>query len=207
MGVRLNFTDIWEYGVVAAAALLAVLVLCFLLHKGQKGWRRGCLVGIVLCIAYLVWFYLPYQLPTGTDALLLDAERYESGRTYSGELTLAVSGTEENRLSLTEEEGRRLVELCNQLWFQRSILSVPRRSTDGEPGRLTIPPGDHMTLSIYRPSGQDLRILCAMGRKGFAGREGVYCLTLAGEDRVYGWEPLVEYLKELADKYEIPLAE
>ena len=46
----------------------------------------------------------------------------------------------------------------------------------------------------------------ALSPEGFAGEDGLYGVN-QNLDGVRGQEPLVEYLKELADKYEIPLAE
>ena len=46
-------------------------------------------------------------------------------------------------------------------------------------------------------------ILSARGASGFWCYQGTYCLDSA-YSRVYGWEPLVEYVRALADKYGVP---
>ena len=55
-------------------------------------------------------------------------------------------------------------------------------------------------------SSESLHLTLALSPEGFAGEDGLYGVN-QNLDGVRGQEPLVEYLKELADKYEIPLAE
>ena len=111
-----------------------------------------------------------------------------------------------NWLEITEEEARQIVTLSNNLVFRRSVLHIPCRSTlqPVSPGHYRAPENESIHLRISRPDSDYLSVTCALGEKGFAYYEGTYCVE-EPYGRVYGWEPLVAYLRELAVKYGIEL--
>ena len=159
---------------------------------------------MVLCAAYLVWFYFPYRFPA-------DPERVQIENVYTEDqmpVFVDVSPEGGDELEITEEEAREIVELSNRLTFRRSMFEISGDSDLNfppvRPGVYTSPENEYIRVRISRPNGPDLAVTCALGEKGFAYYEGTYCVE-EPYGRVYGWEPLVAYLRELAVKYGIAL--
>ena len=190
------------YIAMGAVVAICIALLYFLLHKGERKKRllsAGCMV---LCAAYLVWFYFPYRFPA-------DPERVQIENVYTEDqmpVFVDVSPEGGDELEITEEEAREIVELSNRLTFRRSMFEISGDSDLNfppvRPGVYTSPENEYIRVRISRPNGPDLAVTCALGEKGFAYYGGIYCI----EDtysRVYGAGPLVEYLRELAVRYGI----
>ena len=191
------------YGVTAAAVIFGVALLAFLLNKGQKIRRWISAACMAACAVYLAWYFLPYRVLIDPADILTDTTMIREEDQGRPRVHLKPEGGE--GLPLTGEEQRRLAELTNQLWFRRAILSYPESSTpealDGKPP----PPGapEYLYLEVSTGHGNGIRVMCARGASGFWCYQGTYCLDSA-YSRVYGWEPLVEYVRALADKYGVP---
>uniref|UniRef100_UPI0025E8463D hypothetical protein n=1 Tax=uncultured Pseudoflavonifractor sp. TaxID=1221379 RepID=UPI0025E8463D len=185
-----------------AVVAICIALLYFLLHKGERKKRLisgGCMV---LCAAYLVWFYFPYRFPA-------DPERVQIENVYTEDqmpVFVDVSPEGGDELEITEEEAREIVELSNRLTFRRSMFEISGDSDLNfppvRPGVYTSPENEYIRVRISRPNGPDLAVTCALGEKGFAYYGGIYCIEDA-YSRVYGAGPLVEYLRDLAVRYGI----
>lgn len=190
------------YIAMGAVVAICIALLYFLLHKGEKKKRLisgGCMV---LCAAYLVWFYFPYRFPA-------DPERVQIENVYTEDqmpVFVDVSPEGGDELEITEEEAREIVELSNRLTFRRSMFEISGDSDLNfppvRPGVYTSPENEYIRVRISRPNGPDLAVTCALGEKGFAYYGGIHCIEDA-YSRVYGAGPLVEYLRELAVRYGI----
>ena len=190
------------YIAMGAVVAICIALLYFLLHKGERKKRllsAGCMV---LCAAYLVWFYFPYRFPA-------DPERVQIENVYTEDqmpVFVDVSPEGGDELEITEEEAREIVELSNRLTFRRSMFEISGDSDLNfppvRPGVYTSPENEYIRVRISRPNGPDLAVTCALGEKGFAYYGGIYCIEDA-YSRVYGAGPLVEYLRELAVRYGI----
>lgn len=190
------------YIAMGAVVAICIALLYFLLHKGERKKRLisgGCMV---LCAAYLVWFYFPYRFPA-------DPERVQIENVYTEDqmpVFVDVSPEGGDELEITEEEAREIVELSNRLTFRRSMFEISGDSDLNfqpvRPGVYTSPENEYIRVRISRPNGPDLAVTCAMGEKGFANYGGIYCIEDA-YSRVYGAGPLVEYLRDLAVRYGI----
>lgn len=190
------------YIAMGAVVAICIALLYFLLHKGEKKKRLisgGCMV---LCAAYLVWFYFPYRFPA-------DPERVQIENVYTEDqipVFVDVSPEGGDELEITEEEAREIVELSNRLTFRRSMFEISGDSDLNfppvRPGVYTSPENEYIRVRISRPNGPDLAVTCALGEKGFAYYGGIYCIEDA-YSRVYGAGPLVEYLRDLAVRYGI----
>ena len=189
------------YIAMGAVVAICIALLYFLLHKGERKKRLisgGCMV---LCAAYLVWFYFPYRFPA-------DPERVQIENVYTEDqmpVFVDVSPEGGDELEITEEEAREIVELSNRLTFRRSMFHLSGDSALSiQPvnGVYSAPDNEFIDVRISRPNGPDLAVTCALGEKGFAYYGGVYCIEDA-YSRVYGAGPLVEYLRDLAVRYGI----
>ena len=190
------------YIAMGAVVAICIALLYLLLHKGEKKKRlisAGCMV---LCVAYLVWFYFPYRFPA-------DPERVQIENVYTEDqmpVFVDVSPEGGDELEITEEEAREIVELSNRLIFRRSMFEISGDSDLNfppvRPGVYTSPENEYIRVRISRPNGPDLAVTCALGEKGFAYYGGIYCIEDA-YSRVYGAGPLVEYLRDLAVRYGI----
>lgn len=189
------------YIAMGAVVAICIALLYFLLHKGERKKRlisAGCMV---LCAAYLVWFYFPYRFPA-------DPERVQIENVYTEDqmpVFVDVSPEGGDELEITEEEAREIVELSNRLTFRRSMFHLSGDSALSiQPvnGVYSAPDNEFIDVRISRPNGPDLAVTCALGEKGFAYYGGVYCIEDA-YSRVYGAGPLVEYLRDLAVRYGI----
>lgn len=190
------------YIAMGAVVAICIALLYFLLHKGERKKRlisAGCMV---LCAAYLVWFYFPYRFAA-------DPERVQIENVYTEDqmpVFVDVSPEGGDELEITEEEAREIVELSNRLTFRRSMFEISGDSDLNFPpvreGVYTSPENEYIRVRISRPNGPDLAVTCALGEKGFAYYGGIYCIEDA-YSRVYGAGPLVEYLRELAVRYGI----
>ena len=189
------------YIAMGAVVAICIALLYFLLHKGERKKRlisAGCMV---LCAAYLVWFYFPYRFPA-------DPERVQIENVYTEDqmpVFVDVSPEGGDELEITEEEAREIVELSNRLTFRRSMFEISGDSALSiQPvnGVYSAPDNEFIDVRISRPNGPDLAVTCALGEKGFAYYGGVYCIEDA-YSRVYGAGPLVEYLRDLAVRYGI----
>ena len=189
------------YIAMGAVVAICIALLYFLLHKGERKMRlisAGCMV---LCAAYLVWFYFPYRFPA-------DPERVQIENVYTEDqmpVFVDVSPEGGDELEITEEEAREIVELSNRLTFRRSMFHLSGDSALSiQPvnGVYSAPDNEFIDVRISRPNGPDLAVTCALGEKGFAYYGGVYCIEDA-YSRVYGAGPLVEYLRDLAVRYGI----
>ena len=190
------------YIAMGAVVAICIALLYFLLHKGERKKRlisAGCMV---LCAAYLVWFYFPYRFPA-------DPERVQIENVYTEDqmpVFVDVSPEGGDELEITEEEAREIVELSNRLTFRRSMFEISGDSDLNfppvRPGVYTSPENEYIRVRISRPNGPDLAVTCALGEKGFAYYGGIYCIEDA-YSRVYGAGPLVAYLRDLAVRYGI----
>lgn len=189
------------YIAMGAVVAICIALLYFLLHKGERKKRlisAGCMV---LCAAYLVWFYFPYRFPA-------DPERVQIENVYTEDqmpVFVDVSPEGGDELEITEEEAREIVELSNRLTFRRSMFEISGDSALSiQPvnGVYSAPDNEFIDVRISRPNGPDLAVTCALGEKGFAYYGGVYCIEDA-YSRVYGAEPLVAYIRDLAIRYGI----
>ena len=189
------------YIAMGAVVAICIALLYFLLHKGERKKRllsAGCMV---LCAAYLVWFYFPYRFPA-------DPERVQIENVYTEDqmpVFVDVSPEGGDELEITEEEAREIVELSNRLTFRRSMFHLSGDSALSiQPvnGVYSAPDNEFIDVRISRPNGPDLAVTCALGEKGFAYYGGVHCIEDA-YSRVYGAGPLVEYLRDLAGRYGI----
>ena len=189
------------YIAMGAVVAICIALLYFLLHKGERKKRLisgGCMV---LCAAYLVWFYFPYRFPA-------DPERVQIENVYTEDqmpVFVDVSPEGGDELEITEEEAREIVELSNRLTFRRSMFHLSGDSALSiQPvnGVYSAPDNEFIDVRISRPNGPDLAVTCALGEKGFAFYGGVHCIEDA-YSRVYGAGPLVEYLRDLAVRYGI----
>ena len=190
------------YIAMGAVVAICIALLYFLLHKGERKKRlisAGCMV---LCAAYLVWFYFPYRFPA-------DPERVQIENVYTEDqmpVFVDVSPEGGDELEITEEEAREIVELSNGLLFRRSMFEISGDSDLNfppvRPGVYTSPENEYIRVRISRPNGPDLAVTCALGEKGFAYYGGIHCIEDA-YSRVYGAGPLVEYLRDLAVRYGI----
>ena len=185
-----------------------IALLYFLLHKGQRKKRIISVGCMVLCAVYLVWFYFPYRYPSDPEDVQQFEVTSEHGISYDPAHVCVMLEPQDgpNWLEITEEEARQIVTLSNNLVFRRSVLHIPGRSTlqPVSPGHYRAPENEFIHLRISRPDSDYLAVTCALGEKGFAYYEGTYCVE-EPYGRVYGWEPLVAYLRELAVKYGIAL--
>ena len=178
------------YIAMGAVVAICIALLYFLLHKGERKKRlisAGCMV---LCAAYLVWFYFPYRFPA-------DPERVQIENVYTEDqipVFVDVSPEGGDELEITEEEAREIVELSNRLTFRRSMFEISGDSDLNfppvRPGVYTSPENEYIRVRISRPNGPDLAVTCALGEKGFAYYGGIYCIEDA-YSRVYGAGPLV----------------
>ena len=189
------------YIAMGAVVAICIALLYFLLHKGERKKRlisAGCMV---LCAAYLVWFYFPYRFPA-------DPERVQIENVYTEDqipVFVDVSPEGGDELEITEEEAREIVELSNRFTFRRSMFEISGDSALSiQPvnGVYSAPDNEFIDVRISRPNGPDLAVTCALGEKGFAYYGGIYCIEDA-YSRVYGAGPLVEYLRDLAVRYGI----
>ena len=189
------------YIAMGAVVAICIALLYFLLHKGERKKRllsAGCMV---LCAAYLVWFYFPYRFPA-------DPERVQIENVYTEDqmpVFVDVSPEGGDELEITEEEAREIVERSNRLTFRRSMFHLSGDSALSiQPvnGVYSAPDNEFIDVRISRPNGPDLAVTCALGEKGFAYYGGVHCIEDA-YSRVYGAGPLVEYLRDLAVRYGI----
>ena len=190
------------YIAMAAVVAICIALLYFLLHKGEKKKRLisgGCMA---LCAAYLVWFYFPYRFPA-------DPERVQIENIYTEDqmpVFVDVSPEGGDDLEITEEEAREIVELSNGLLFRRSMFEISGDSDLNfppvRPGVYTSPENEYIRVRISRPNGPDLAVTCALGEKGFGDYGGIHCIESA-YSRVYGAEPLVAYIRDLAIRYGI----
>ena len=190
------------YIAMGAVVAICIALLYFLLHKGERKKRLisgGCMV---LCAAYLVWFYFPYRFPA-------DPERVQIENVYTEDqmpVFVDVSPEGGDELEITEEEAREIVELSNRLTFRRSMFEISGDSDLNfppvRPGVYTSPENEYIRVRISRPNGPDLAVTCALGEKGFGDYGGIHCIESA-YSRVYGAEPLVAYIRELAIRYGI----
>lgn len=190
------------YIAMGAVVAICIALLYFLLHKGERKKRLisgGCMA---LCAAYLVWFYFPYRFPA-------DPERVQIENVYTEDqmpVFVDVSPEGGDDLEITEEEAREIVELSNGLLFRRSMFEISGDSDLNfppvRPGVYTSPENEYIRVRISRPNGPDLAVTCALGEKGFGDYGGIHCIESA-YSRVYGAEPLVAYIRELAIRYGI----
>ncbi|MGI5928981.1 hypothetical protein [Pseudoflavonifractor sp.] len=190
------------YIAMGAVVAICIALLYFLLHKGERKKRLisgGCMV---LCAAYLVWFYFPYRFPA-------DPERVQIENVYTEDqmpVFVDVSPEGGDDLEITEEEAREIVELSNGLLFRRSMFEISGDSDLNfppvRPGVYTSPENEYIRVRISRPNGPDLAVTCALGEKGFGDYGGIHCIESA-YSRVYGAEPLVAYIRDLAVRYGI----
>ena len=190
------------YIAMGAVVAICIALLYFLLHKGERKKRLisgGCMA---LCAAYLVWFYFPYRFPA-------DPERVQIENVYTEDqmpVFVDVSPEGGDELEITEEEAREIVELSNRLTFRRSMFEISGDSDLNfppvRPGVYTSPENEYIRVRISRPNGPDLAVTCALGEKGFGDYGGIHCIESA-YSRVYGAEPLVAYIRELAIRYGI----
>ena len=190
------------YIAMGAVVAICIALLYFLLHKGERKKRLISAGFMVLCAAYLVWFYFPYRFPA-------DPERVQIENVYTEDqmpVFVDVSPEGGDELEITEEEAREIVELSNRLIFRRSMFEISGDSDLNfppvRPGVYTSPENEYIRVRISRPNGPDLAVTCALGEKGFAYYGGIYCIEDA-YSRVYGAGPLVEYLRDLAVRYGI----
>ena len=189
------------YIAMGAVVAICIALLYFLLHKGEKKKRlisAGCMV---LCAAYLVWFYFPYRFPADPDNIQQFEVTSEHGISYDPAYVCVMLEPQGGGwLEITEEEAREIVELSNRLTFRRSMFHLSGDSALSiQPvnGVYSAPDNEFIDVRISRPNGPDLAVTCALGEKGFAYYGGVYCIEDA-YSRVYGAGPLVEYLRDLA---------
>lgn len=190
----------------AAVVAICIALLYFLLHKGEKKKRLisgGCMV---LCAAYLVWFYFPYRFPADPDKVQQFEVTSEHGISYDpAYVCVMLTPLDGGWLEITEE-AREIVELSNGLLFRRSMFHISGDSDLNFPpereGVYRAPENECIDLRISRSNGPDLVVTCALGEKGFAYYGGIYCIESA-YSRVYGAEPLVAYIRELAVRYGI----
>lgn len=195
------------YAAKAAVVAICIALLYFLLHKGEKKKRLisgGCMV---LCAAYLVWFYFPYRFPADPDNIQQFEVTSEHGIRYDPAYVCVMLEPQGGGwLEITEEEARKIVELSNQLTFRRSMFHISGDDVLNFPpereGVYSAPENEFINLRISRSNGPDLVVTCALGEKGFAYYGGIHCIESA-YSRVYGAEPLVAYIRDLAIRYGI----
>lgn len=194
------------YIAMGAVVAICIALLYFLLHKGEKKKRlisAGCMV---LCAAYLVWFYFPYRFPADPDNIQQFEVTSEHGISYDPAYVCVMLEPQGGGwLEITEEEAREIVERSNDLLFRRSMFHLSGDSALSiQPvnGVYSAPDNEFIDVRISRPNGPDLAVTCALGEKGFAYYGGIYCIEDA-YSRVYGAGPLVEYLRDLAVRYGI----
>ena len=195
------------YIAMGAVVAICIALLYFLLHKGEKKKRLisgGCMV---LCAAYLVWFYFPYRFPADPDNIQQFEVTSEHGISHDPAYVCVMLEPQGGGwLEITEEEAREIVELSNGLLFRRSMFEISGDSDLNfppvRPGVYTSPENEYIRVRISRPNGPDLAVTCALGEKGFGDYGGIHCIESA-YSRVYGAEPLVAYIRELAIRYGI----
>ena len=195
------------YIAMGAVVAICIALLYFLLHKGERKKRlisAGCMV---LCAAYLVWFYFPYRFPADPDNIQQFEVTSEHGISYDPAYVCVMLEPQGGGwLEITEDEAREIVELSNRLTFRRSMFHLSGDSDLNfppvRPGVYTSPENEYINVRISRSNGPDLAVTCALGEKGFAYYGGIYCIEDA-YSRVYGAGPLVEYLRDLAVRYGI----
>ena len=194
------------YIAMGAVVAICIALLYFLLHKGERKKRlisAGCMV---LCAAYLVWFYFPYRFPADPDNIQQFEVTSEHGISYDPAYVCVMLEPQGGGwLEITEDEAREIVELSNRLTFRRSMFHLSGDSALSiQPvnGVYSAPDNEFIDVRISRPNGPDLAVTCALGEKGFAYYGGIYCIEDASS-RVYGAGPLVEYLRDLAVRYGI----
>lgn len=195
------------YAAKAAVVAICIALLYFLLHKGEKKKRLisgGCMA---LCAAYLVWFYFPYRFPADPERVRMEPfYTEEEVRTGQMPVFVEVSLGGGDDLEITEEEAREIVELSNGLLFRRSMFHISGDDVLNFPpereGVYSAPENEFINLRISRSNGPDLVVTCALGEKGFGDYGGIHCIEDA-YSRVYGAEPLVAYIRDLAIRYGI----
>ena len=195
------------YIAMAAVVAICIALLYFLLHKGERKKRLisgGCMV---LCAAYLVWFYFPYRFPADPDNVQQFEIISEHGISHDpAYVCVMLSPQDGGWLEITEEEARKIVELSNGLLFRRSMFHISGDSDLNfppvRPGVYTSPENEYINVRISRSNGPDLVVTCALGEKGFGHYGGIHCIESA-YSRVYGAEPLVAYIRDLAIRYGI----
>lgn len=194
------------YAAKAAVVGLGIALLYFLLHKGEKKKRLisgGCMA---LCAAYLVWFYFPYRFPADPDKVQQFEVTSEHGISYDPAYVCVMLEPQGGGwLEITEEEAGQIVELSSDLLFRRSMFRISGDDAlELQPvnGVYSSPENECIDLRISRPNGPDMVVTCALGEKGFAYYGGIHCIESA-YSRVYGAEPLVAYIRDLAIRYGI----
>lgn len=162
------------YAAKAAVVAICIALLYFLLHKGEKKKRLisgGCMV---LCAAYLVWFYFPYRFPADPDNIQQFEVTSEHGIRYDPAYVCVILEPQGGDwLEITEEEAREIVELSNQLTFRRSMFHIsgdsdlnfpPERGRVPLPGKRVyrpenLPPQRAVPVCHLRPGGEGIRLL------------------------------------------------
>lgn len=195
------------YIAMAAVVAICIALLYFLLHKGEKKKRLisgGCMA---LCAAYLVWFYFPYRFPTDPERVRMEPfYTEEEVRTGQMPVFVEVSLGGGDDLEITEEEAREIVELSNGLLFRRSMFRISGDDALNFPpvraGVHTSPENEYIHVRVTSHNGPFMSVLCALGEKGFGDYGGIHCIETA-YSRVYGAEPLVAYIRDLAIRYGI----
>ena len=171
-----------HYGIFLIAAAGAAALLCAFLARGKK-LRWGAAAGVLLCAAAAVWYFLPFSVP-------LDPQR----------TSVLLQFTLGEPLELTQEEREEVLRLCGELtYFRRPGQTVLRTGGTETAYLILLQGGDG-------GSSESLHLTLALSPEGFAGEDGLHGVN-QNLDGVRGQEPLVEYVRALADKYEIPLAE
>ena len=171
-----------HYGIFLIAAAGAAALLCAFLARGKK-LRWGAAAGALLCLRHGDGPRRPRSVP-------LDPQR----------TSVLLQFTLGEPLELTQEERAEVLRLCGELtYFRRPGQTVLRTGGTETVYLILLQGGDG-------GSGKSLHLTLALSPEGFAGEDGLHGVN-QNLDGVRGQEPLVEYVRALADKYEIPLAE
>ena len=150
-----------------------VSFLYFLLHKGNKyRWVSGGIASA--CAVVIVVYFLPFSVQMPMEA----AEKL-------GGVSAYIQGIS---VDLTIEQKQELVELCNELKFQRQV---------GQQNFTYA--GEKVAEGVIYGGGKRLSALFSMEEDGFNGSSILYGVT--GElDRVLNPEAVINYLYNLAEE-------
>ena len=150
-----------------------VSFLYCLLHKGNKyRWVSGGIASA--CAVVIVVYFLPFSVQMPMES----AEKL-------GGVSVYVQGI---RVDLTTEQKQELVELCNELKFQRQV---------GQQNFTYV--GEKMAQVVINGVGNHLSVLFSMEKDGFNGNFLLYAVT-DKVDRVLNPEAVLNYLYDLVEE-------
>lgn len=150
-----------------------VSFLYFLLHKGNKNrWVSASIASA--CAVTVVVYFIPFSVQMPMEA----AEEM-------GGVSAYIQGI---RVDLTVEQKQELVELCNELKFQRQV---------GQQNFTYA--GEKMAQVVIYWERNSLSVLFSMEKDGFNGRSTLYGVT-DKRDRVLNPEAVINFLYELVEE-------